>query len=320
MKKTDGIYVPKTDLSAYPTSDDVEAMITTDLDLTKLAGTDLCYFRGGHKPNESDTTTGYKVTYYTKKGTDQILPMTYNVVRNGITVSDTGEITLPANKVFLVQLSCRLAVTNANSFVSFNIYNKTENKVESIVNALYLDFTGRNWSDLCAPGIIKTTQETVIYPFIGEFTATKIGLHSQSSINIIEIGSQNTINVNNTFVGFNETVLFEGNANTTKTDYALTDSIDNYDLIRIECRDFYESCYMTKTAIYNPADIVTVKTAIPFEIQMIRPVANGTLGNQIIAIFKDRSTLRVNYYHDEGNYYKAGISKVVGIKKGGDTV
>lgn len=319
-KKSDGLYVPKTDLSTYPTTDDVEAMITSDLDLTKLAGTDLCYFSGHHKPNENETTTGYHVTYYTKYGLDQILPMNYNVKANGITVNETGEITLPANKVFLVQLNCRMALTDPNNFIAFNIYNKTENKYESLATAIYLDYTGRKWSDIAAPCIIKTTQETVIYAYICEFFGTKIGLHSQTTITIIELGSQNTINVNNTYAGFNETVLFDGNANTAKTDYALTDSIDNYDLIRIECRDFYEINYMTKTAIYNPADIVTMRTAIPFEIYMIRPVANGTLGNQIIAVFKDRSTLRVNYYHDEGNYYKSGISRIVGIKKGGETV
>ena len=284
--------------------------VNNQLDIIQKVNSDVCYFYGCHPSNADDTTTGYNITYYTKAGIDQKLPMNNNVNANGIIINDDNEIVLPANKKFLVMFNARIAETNTTSFAAFTIYNKTDNKpMYQVMNSIYHKFDS-SWSGSSKPGIITTTKETVIYPFISEFYGTKIGLEKQTSIMIIEIGSN--ITINNSYAGFNETVLFEGKANTKGSKYNLTDSIDNYDLIRVEYKDFTEPRPITTYETFNPKDITT--NAISMQ---AGNWSKSTYNCQTILWFNTRNSFGIFYAtNTSSNYYDFYITKITGIKGG----
>ena len=284
--------------------------VNNQLDIIQKVNSDVCYFYGCHPLNESETSSGYHVTYYTKAGIDQKLPMNRYVDANGISINANNEIVLPANKKFLVILNARIAMTSDSSFISISIYNKTDSKpLYQALDNVYLNFDSK-WSSSSRPGIITTTKETVIYPFISEFYGTKIGLQEQTSIMIIEIGSN--ITVNNSYAGFNETVLFEGKANTKGSFYNLTDSIDNYDLIRVEYKDFTEPRPITTYETFNPKDITT--NAISMQ---AGNWSKSTYNCQTILWFNTRNSFGIFYTSNtSSNYYDFYITKITGIKGG----
>ena len=178
-----------------------------------------------------------------------------------------------------------------------------------VINNIYHNFPSKKWSGSSRPGIIKTTKETVIYPFICEFAGTKIGLQEQTSILIIEIGSN--ITINNSYAGFNETVLFEGKANTKGSTYNLTDSIDNYDLIRVEYKDFSEPNPITSYETFNPKDITT--NAISMQ---AGDWSKLTSNCQTIFCFDTRDSFKIFYVSNKSGYYDFYVTKITGIKGG----
>ncbi len=286
--------------------------VNNQLDIIQKVNSDVCYFYGCHPLNENETTTGYNITYYTKAGIDQKLPMNRDVDANGITINDNNEIVLPANKKFLVMFNARMAMTESNTFASFTIYNKTDNKpMYQTIDNIYLNFSNTKWSSSTRPGIITTTKETLIYPYISEFVGNKVGLQQQTSIMIIEIGSN--ITINNSYAGFNETVLFEGKANTKGSTYNLTDSIDNYDLIRVEYKDFTEPHPITQYETFNPADITTNA----FSMQAGNWSRSDSYGCQTIFCFDTRDSFRIFFTSNTSSgYYDFYVTKITGIKGG----
>lgn len=286
--------------------------VNNQLDIIQKVNSDVCYFYGCHPLNESETSTGFNVTYYTKAGIDQKLPMNRQVDANGIRINSDNEIVLPANKKFLVMFNARFAATESNNFAAFSIYNKTDNvPMYQVINNIYLNFPSTTWSGSSHPGIIKTTKETVIYPFISEFFGTKIGLQQQTSILIIEIGSN--ITINNSYAGFNETVLFEGKANKKGSFYNLTDSIDNYDLIRVEYKDFTEPRPITTYETFNPKDITTNAISM----QAGNWSRADSYGCQTILWFNTRNSFGIFFSaNTSSSYYDFYITKIVGIKGG----
>ena len=286
--------------------------VNNQLDIIQKVNSDVCYFYGCHPLNESETSTGFNVTYYTKAGIDQKLPMNRQVDANGIRINSDNEIVLPANKKFLVMFNARFAMTESNSFAAFSIYNKTDNvPMYQVINNIYLNYPASEWSGSSHPGIIETTKETVIYPFICEFSGTKIGLQQQTSILIIEIGSN--ITINNSYAGFNETVLFEGKANTKGSTYNLTDSIDNYDLIRVEYKDFTEPRPITTYETFNPKDITTNAISM----QAGNWSRADSYGCQTILWFNTRNSFGIFFSaNTSSSYYDFYITKIVGIKGG----
>jgi hypothetical protein len=285
--------------------------VNNQLDIIQKVNSDVCYFYGCHPLNENETSSGYNVTYYTKAGIDQKLPMNRHVDANGISINSDNEIVLPANKKFLVMFNARFAVTESYNFAAFSIYNKTDNvPMYQVINNIYQNYSSKTWSSSSHPGIIKTTKETVIYPFISEFSGTKIGLQQQTNILIIEIGSN--ITINNSYAGFNETVLFEGKANTKGSFYNLTDSIDNYDLIRVEYKDFTEPRPITTYETFNPKDITT--NAISMQ---AGNWSKSTYNCQTILWFNTRNSFGIFYTtNTSSNYYDFYITKITGIKGG----
>ena len=286
--------------------------VNNQLDIIQKVNSDVCYFYGCHPLNANETTSGYHVTYYTKAGIDQKLPMNRNVDANGISINANNEIVLPANKKFLVILNARMAMTTDPSFISISIYNKTDSKpLYQVLDNVYLNFNDSKWSNSSKPGIITTTKETVIYPFISEFYGTKIGLQEQTSIMIIEIGSN--ITINNSYAGFNETVLFEGKANKKGSFYNLTDSIDNYDLIRVEYKDFTEPRPITTYETFNPKDITTNAISM----QAGNWSRADSYGCQTILWFNTRNSFGIFFSaNTSSSYYDFYITKIVGIKGG----
>lgn len=198
--EADGIYAPKTDLTKYPTKEEIRNMVSTEIAVDQIKGKKSDYI-SCRIPVGTGFFTIEKSNMNFDTGVKNriIIPMTEAVKSNNLSVDSDGKITLNPNKRYMYKISIRIVNGGSShhnaASAGARLYDETTNSVDKFDEFEYSNGNSAYYSDGQSIGIIETDdKEHIVYPIVTEAYNYPV-LNVTSNITIIEIGAN--VNVNN---------------------------------------------------------------------------------------------------------------------------